>query len=87
MTAEVNKLSDFGNQFQLKLIASLLTNKPFINRIHDIILKDYFESESNQFIIESIKKYYVKFKVQPSLDTLSIIASQYVSDEIVKVSI
>lgn len=87
MNSEINKLSDFGNQFQLKLIASLLIDKPFIQRIHDIIEKDYFESESNQFIIDAIKRYYLTYKTAPSLDILLVITQQRITNDITRLSI
>ena len=87
MTVEVERLSDYGNQFQLKLIASLLTDKPFIQRIHDILDKDYFESDSNQFIIDTIKRYYLKYKTAPGLDVLLVIVQQRITDDVTKLAI
>ena len=37
-----NKLSDYGYSFQIKVLASLLKNKVFLNQISDILDKDYF---------------------------------------------
>lgn len=85
--SEINKLSDFGNQFQLKLIASLLIDKPFIQRIHDILDKDYFESEPNQFIIDVIKRYYLQYKSAPSLDILLVITQQRITNDVLKLSV
>ena len=50
----VNKLSDFGYNFQIKLIASLFTDRLFLQQISDILERKFFESEANQFIINVI---------------------------------
>ena len=48
----INKLSDFGYNFQVKLIAALLTDKNFLQQISDILDPKYFESEATAFIVK-----------------------------------
>ena len=45
----IKKLSDFGYNFQIKLIAALMTDKNFLQQISDILEHKYFESEATSF--------------------------------------
>ena len=67
-----DKLSNFGYGFQVKIIASLLSDKAFLQQLADILLPDFFESESNQWIVDTIIKYFHDYKVPPTLDVFKI---------------
>ena len=41
----------FGNSFQSKVIALLLTNKSFLQTISDILKSKYFDSDANLSLI------------------------------------
>ena len=62
-----DKLSDFGYNFQIKIIASLFTDRAYLKQINDLLEPNMFESEANYFIVDTIKKY---FKVSYNLKTL-----------------
>ena len=53
-----DKLTNFGYGFQIKVVSSLLTDKAFLQQVTDILLPDFFESEANQWIVETINKYF-----------------------------
>jgi len=72
-------LNQYGNTFQLKIIANLL--KPvdkvqggddFIAQIFDILSPDFFESDANQFIISKIIDYYKKYFTVPTIDYFKV---------------
>ena len=52
-----DKLTNFGYGFQIKVVSSLLTDKAFLQQVTDILLPDFFESDANQWIVETINKY------------------------------
>jgi replicative DNA helicase len=81
-----DRLSEFGYTFQIKIITSLLKNKEFLHQINDILEPEYFESESNQFLISLIKKYFQEYKSQPTAEVLKVKISE-VADEVFKKSI
>ena len=85
MTDKVS-LHQYGNSFQAKLIASLLTNRQFLEQIQDILEPKFFESDSNTWLVKEIKKYFVKYKKLPTLDALKVIIDSDTED-ILKVSI
>ena len=41
---QLNKLSQFGNAFQTKVLLLLLTDAKFLQTISDILTPDYFDS-------------------------------------------
>ena len=65
-------LNQYGNSFQTKVIASLLTNDKFLKTIHDVVTPDYFDSQSNKWIIEEILKYYKKYHTTPTMEALQV---------------
>ena len=57
-----DRLSDFGYNFQIKFIASLFSDRDFLQQIIDILEPSYFEAEANKFIVKTIKEYFLKYK-------------------------
>ena len=70
-------LTQFGTSFQYKIIASLLRDIKFIQTISDILEPTMFDSDSNKWIVETIRDYYYEYKKQPTLEVL-----KYKMDEI-----
>lgn len=81
-----DKLSTYGHNFQVKVISSLLTDRVFLQQVSDILSPDYFESQANQWIVETIKKYFVEYSSIPTLDVFKI-KTQEESSDILKTSI
>lgn len=81
-----DKLSNYGYGFQVKTISSLLSNKAFLQQVSDILLPEFFESEANQWIVDTIVKYFHEYKSAPTLDVFKI-KVQEVDREVVKSSI
>ena len=67
-----NKLSDWGYNFQIKIIALLFTDKHFLQQISDILEPRFFESEANQFIVKSVKDYFIEFKDSPTMEVMKV---------------
>ena len=76
-------LIQFGHSFQKKIIVLLLFNSRFLQTISDIILSEYFDSDADKWLVRSIKKYYEKYKVEPTLDALKIQIDD-ISSEVLK---
>ena len=68
----VNKLSDFGYSFQIKLISALFKDKVFLQQIIDILDSNYFDSEANIVILDMIKDYFSEYKNAPTLEAMKI---------------
>ena len=69
---KVNKLSDFGYSFQIKLISALFRDKVFLQQIIDILDSNYFDSEANIVILDMIKDYFSEYKNAPTLESMKI---------------
>jgi len=68
----INKLSEYGHSFQIKILSSLLQDNRFLQNIIDLLLPDYFDSEAHKWIIQFILEYFSKYKIYPTLDALQI---------------
>jgi len=77
---EIDNLKKFGSEFQSKCIASLLTDKLFLERIFDILSPEFFENDSNKWIIEETISYYIKYKSCPTLQVFGVLVNSIKSD-------
>jgi replicative DNA helicase len=82
----LNKLSEYGHAFQVKVIALLLTDKKFLDNVSDILTADYFESKAHKWIIEYILKYYSLYHIYPTVEVLSAEVKK-LREEALKISI
>jgi len=69
---DVDNLKKYGPEFQTKCISSILSDKAFIERIFDILHTDYFESDSNKWIVEQIMSYFIQYKELPTLNVFKV---------------
>ena len=79
-------LNQYGPDFQIKVISSLLTHKGFLTNIHDIISEEYFENSAHKWTIKQILKYYDKYHTTPSLEVLKV-ELQKVDNEVLQISL
>ena len=82
----LNSINQYGHEFQIKVLSSLLTHKEFLTNIHDIISDEYFENQAQKWAIKQILKYYDKYHTTPSLDILKV-ELQKVDNEVLQISI
>lgn len=65
-------LGKYGASFQLKVITSLLTDKMFIQQTSDILTPKFFDTESKQWLAETVFSHFNKYQQAPTLDTFKI---------------
>jgi replicative DNA helicase len=82
----LQSIDQYGHQFQIKVISSLLTHKEFLVNIHDILSDEYFPNQSHKWIIKEILQYYDKYNTNPSMEVLKV-EVQKVENEVLKLSI
>ena len=82
----LNNINQYGYEFQIKILSSLLTHKEFLINIHDIISPEYFENPAQKWAIKEILNYYDKYHTTPSLDILKV-ELQKVDNEVLQISI
>ena len=61
-----DNLSEYGHTFQTKVISCLISDRTFLGQVSDLIEPQYFESQSNNWIVEKILDYHRKFKSSPT---------------------
>jgi hypothetical protein len=79
-------LSQYGHDFQIKVLSSLLTHKEFLINIHDIISDEYFDNQAIKWCVGEIINYFDKFHTPPSLEVLKI-ELQKVENEVLQIAI
>ena len=82
----LKSINQYGHDFQIKVLSSLLTHKEFLVNIHDIISDEYFENPAQKWAIKEILKYYDKYHTTPSLDILKVELLK-VDNEVLQLSI
>jgi replicative DNA helicase len=80
------KLVQYGPQFQIKVIGALLTQKNFLINVSDSLEKEYFENQSNQWIIGKIQEYFQKYHTVPTIEVLATEVKK-MDNEVLKIAI
>ena len=76
----VDTLEKFGQSYQSKVIAALLSDLPFLNQVSEITSKDYFETEQDKWVVDAILDYQAKQFAAPTLDVFKVKLSSLGSD-------
>ena len=82
----MDKLQEFGHTFQVKSIASLMTNQTFLEQIHDILDEKHYDSDSLKWVVKECKKYFDEYRKCITLDVFKVKTSE-VNNDILKVAI
>jgi replicative DNA helicase len=82
----LRSIEDYGPKFQIKVLASLLTNKEFLINIFDDLNSDNFSNDAHKWIVEEIIKYYNRFHTTPSMDILKIELKK-INNEILQIAV
>ena len=82
----MDKLTEFGHTFQVKSIASLLSNQTFLEQIHDILDEKNYDSDGLKWIVKECKKYFDEYRKCITLDVFKVKVSE-IENDILKVSI
>jgi replicative DNA helicase len=82
----LNKLSQYGVGFQIKVVASLLTDKVFLLSVRDVVVPELFDSQAQQWIVENALKYFDKYHTYVTLDVLQVEVKK-VQNEVLRTSI
>lgn len=82
----LSKLEQYGKNFQLKVIASLLIDKKFLKNTIDSLISDYFENESYKWVIDEIIKYYEEFHTTVTPEVLKV-AIKKINNDVLQLSV
>ena len=79
-------LTQFGTSFQAKIIASLLRDMKFLQTINDILQPNMFDSDSNKWLVKTIRDYYYEYKKQPTLEVIKYKVDE-IDNDVLKVGV
>jgi replicative DNA helicase len=82
----LQKLVQYGNVFQVKVIGALLTQRDFLLNISDSLDSEYFENPSHKWIVDYIIVYFEQYHTYPTAETLSIEIKK-IDNEILRISL
>jgi len=68
----LSSLENYGIGFQTKVISALLTDKPFLQNVNDILTEEYFSNSAHKWTVNEILKYYQKYHCPPTMDVLEV---------------
>jgi len=79
-------LAEYGFSFQVKVLAAMFTDRTFLQQIADIIQPEYFESESNSWILDIILGHFRTYKTPPTKDVLKVKVTE-IEHDVLKVAV
>ena len=68
----LQKLSQYGKPFQVKVLGSLLTDKGFLLTVRDTLQEEYFDADAHKWILQEIIGYFDKYHTTITMDVLKI---------------
>jgi replicative DNA helicase len=82
----LNTLSAYGSGFQVKVLSGLLKQREFLQSVHDILDKDYFDSPAHKWLVDEILRYYRKYHTTPTLESLQVEVRK-IDNDVLKVAV
>jgi hypothetical protein len=68
MSEQIDNLSKYGQQYQTKVVANLITDRGFLEQVSDVLETKYFEADVNKWIVQSTISYFETYKNNPTTD-------------------
>ena len=68
----IDNLKKFGNEFQIKCISGLVSDRPFIERLADLVEPDFFETDAHKWIVKESIKYFNEYRDLPTLNVFKV---------------
>jgi replicative DNA helicase len=82
----LSSLENYGIGFQTKVISALLTDKPFLQNVNDVLTEEYFSNTAHKWVVNEVLKYYHKYHTNPTMDVLKV-EMKRLDNEVLQVSI
>jgi len=68
----MSKLEQYGHNFQIKTLSSLLKDKEFLQQVADIVSPDFFDNEANKWIVSKTLEYFNEFRTTPTMEVFKV---------------
>ena len=76
-------LVKYGQSYQSKVVASLVTDVKFLEQVSEITKAEFFESDANKWIVNSVIDYFNEYRSIPTMEVFKIKVGE-VEDKILK---
>ena len=63
----MSKLEQYGHNFQIKVLSTLVKDREFLQQVADIVSPDFFDNEANKWIISKTLEYFNEFRLSYTL--------------------
>lgn len=70
-SGEINNLKKFGTPFQAKVLAAMLSDRAFLERIIDIVSPDYFETDAHRWVVKFVSTYFPTYRDIPTMSVFA----------------
>ena len=80
--SKAKNISTFGYGFQTKFLVCLMTDKLFLEQIHDILDAKYLGNEAFQWVLKEIHQYYTDYKDTITMEVFKIKISEIESENL-----
>ena len=64
----VDTLTKYGQSYQSKVVASLITDVKFLEQVNEITKPTFFESEANKWIVGEVLSYFNEYRAVPTME-------------------
>jgi hypothetical protein len=68
----VDTLVKYGQSYQSKVVASLITDVKFLEQVTEITKPTFFESQANQWIVGEVQHYFDEYRSTPTMEVFKI---------------
>jgi replicative DNA helicase len=68
----IDTLVKYGQSYQSKVVASLISDVKFLEQVTEITKPAFFESQANQWIIEEVQRYFDEYRTVPTMEVFKI---------------
>jgi len=68
----LQKLSEYGKGFQIKVIGALLTERKFLLDVRDVLQVNYFDAEAHKWIVKEVVNYFDKYNTTITMEVLKV---------------
>lgn len=82
----LHKLNQYGKKFQIKVLASLLTDRKFLLSVRDVLNPEFFDSDSHKWIVSQVCEYFDKYHTTLTLEVIKT-ETEKISNDILKVAL
>ena len=76
-------LVKYGQSYQSKVVTSLVTDVKFLEQVSEITKAEFFESDANKWIVNSVIDYFNEYRSIPTMEVFKIKVGE-VEDKILK---